>query len=65
MKKIQGKQMKAKKRLSAEERQRIEDLLTEANEQGETYVAQIAKLALQLSDEGRYDDFRKVFSNND
>ena len=65
MKKIQRKQMKAKKRLSAEERQRIEALLTEANEQGETYVAQIAKLALQLSDEGRYDDFRKVFSNND
>lgn len=57
--------MKAKKRLSAEERQRIEALLTEANEQGETYVAQIAKLALQLSDEGRYDDFRKIFSNND
>lgn len=57
--------MKAKKRLSAEERQRIEALLTEANEQGETYVAQIAKLALQLSSEGRYDDFRKVFSNND
>lgn len=57
--------MKAKKRLSAEERQRIDALLTEANEQGETYVAQIAKLALQLSSEGRYDDFRKVFSNND
>lgn len=65
MKKIQRKQMKAKKRLSAEERQRIDALLTEANEQGETYVAQIAKLALQLSSEGRYDDFRKVFSNND
>ena len=62
---MQRKQMKAKKRLSAEERQRIETLLTEANKHGETYVAQIAKLALQLSDEGRYDDFRKVFSNND
>ena len=57
--------MEIKKKLSTKERQRLEELLTKAKEMGENSIAQIAKLALDLSDQGRYDQFQELFSEND
>lgn len=53
-----------KKKLSEEGRKKMEELLAEANKQGETRIGQLVKLALHMSDQGRYDEFRKLFSKS-
>ena len=51
-------------KLPADKRKRLEELLSYANEHGEDYAAQIAKLALDLDDKAEYNKFKQVFSDN-
>lgn len=52
------------KKLTNEQRRRLEELLHYAKEHGDNYVSQIAKLALDLDEKGEIGKFEEVFGKD-
>lgn len=52
------------KKLTDEQKRKLEELLSYAKEHRDNYVSQIAKLALELDEKGEYDKFETIFGKD-